>query len=550
MAHILTMRQKLFVALLFLVAACAWNIISTTPVSAYSGGRLIDDAVFRNSSSMSAAQIQSFLESKNSGLATKKYDIECYGANSKERELYNKAGASCSQKYPTSKVIYYAAKIYGVNPQVILATLQKEQSLITTTNPTSWQLSQAMGYGCPTTGSCSSESNFAYQIDSGTWVLRYHYERANKNNSWWNKSDGWTCGTKKSFYTPNLYPKQNVTFKDGNGVSYRTHYIENAATSAFYCYTPHAYNNPQGLYGLPKYGTKGEYYTGSYNFVKSFESWFGSTFGGINIVKGESSDTLYLIDRERKVPIASNDILRAWNFHDNPVSTLGTEAMGLYPTSSTTLGRRARSHTTNTLYYVDNGKAHRVHTSAIKTAWGISDGNIPTINVNTINSLTKYSSLSYFIKKDGGKTIYFVENGKKLPIVNPPAVELIRGSDGTPLTRAFSASAIDNLTTGSTIRHSFKVGSQWYVFDYDIIRKVNPNYTKQWKANGPTLSSNVLNFFRIGSKELKGVFRTKDKYYRFNKAGKLEMTTSKNRAASWGSLNGPLVNGRLKNLIK
>src|SRR5690606_18128328 len=141
--------------------------------------------------------------------------------------------------------------------------------------------SQAMSYGCPTTGSCSDSSNFSYQIDSGTWVLRYHYERANGNNTWWNTSSGWTCGTAKNFYKPSLYPKKKVTFYDGNGVAYRTYTLSNPATSAFYCYTPHAYNNPKGLYGLPKFGTKGQYYTGSYNFVKFFETWFGSTTSSV-----------------------------------------------------------------------------------------------------------------------------------------------------------------------------------------------------------------------------------------------------------------------------
>lgn len=362
--------KKLFLGIGIMIAAAVLAILFAKPVSAYSGGRLIDDAVFRDSSTMSAAQIQSFLESKNSGLKNKAYTIQCYGADSKERELYTQAGATCGKKVRPSTIIYYAAKIYGVNPRVILATMQKEQSLITTTNPTKWQLSQAMGYGCPTTGSCESESNFSYQIDSGTWVLRYHYERANKNNNWWRPSDSWTCGTKKNFYTPNLYPKQNVTFKDGNGVSYRTHYLENAATSSFYCYTPHAYNNPKGLYGLPKYGTKGQYYTGSYNFVKSFEKWFGPTIGGIQLVKSENSSTVYLIDQERKVPIANETALKAWAFNSKPVSTLGTEALSAYPTASSQLKQLAKNHKTNNLFFVDNGKAHHVQSAKITAARG------------------------------------------------------------------------------------------------------------------------------------------------------------------------------------
>ncbi len=244
--------------------------------ASYQGGRLIDNNVFLHATSMSKSQIQNFLEDRNSGLATREYELMCYGSDSKEREWYTNAGAECDEDIPASHIIYYAARIYGVSPKVILSTLQKEQSLVTTSNPTSWQLDHAMGYGCPTSGSCST-SSFPAQIDSGTWALRWHYERANGNNSWWRDSSGWTCGTEKNYYKPNLYPKQNVSFYDQNGVKYRTHYINNAATSALYCYTPHAYNNPDGLYGRAPYGTTGMYYSGSYNFVYWYEAWFGST---------------------------------------------------------------------------------------------------------------------------------------------------------------------------------------------------------------------------------------------------------------------------------
>jgi len=245
--------------------------------AAYNGGRIIDNNVFLNANSMNVAQIQSFLASKGSGLASRSFVLQCYGAGSQERQLYTSVGAACDQNMSAAHIIFYASRIYGINPQVIMATLQKEQSLITTGNPTSWQLNQAMGYGCPTTGNCSGNSTFSYQIDSGAWVMRYHYERANGNNNWWSPSSSWVCGTEKNFYKPNLYPRQNVRFYDGNNVLYRTHYIENAATSSFYCYTPHAYNNPQGLYGRPAFGSTGQYYSGSYNFVTSFEQWFGST---------------------------------------------------------------------------------------------------------------------------------------------------------------------------------------------------------------------------------------------------------------------------------
>nr|MBA3758774.1 hypothetical protein [Candidatus Saccharibacteria bacterium] len=271
-------RKPLYFFVLLSLASAVFLLGSSQKANAaYNGANIIDDVSFLNSSTMSASTIQSFLASKGSGLANRSFYLNCYGANSKERQAYTAVGAPCDQTVPASQIIYYAAQIYGINPQAILATLQKEQSLITSPNPTDRQIAQAMGYGCPTTGSCEDASNFFYQIDSGVWVLRYHFERARGNMNWWSPSTSWVCGTEKNFYKPNLYPNQDVRFYDEDGVLYRTHFIVNAATSSLYCYTPHAYNNPQGLYGRAPFGTTGRYYSGSYNFVYWFETWFGST---------------------------------------------------------------------------------------------------------------------------------------------------------------------------------------------------------------------------------------------------------------------------------
>ncbi len=318
------MQKKYILPSLFmaLFVGLLWALVpSKQALAAYEGGKLIDNAAFLNSSSMSKTDIQNFLASKGSGLASRSFVLNCYGADSKERQWYTAAGAPCDQNVPASHIIYYAAQIYGINPQVVLATLQKEQSLVTSPNPTDWQINQAMGYGCPTSGGCGA-STFFYQIDSGTWVLRYHYERARGNNSWWNQSSGWVCGTAKAYYTPNLYPGQNVTFIDEDGVAYRTLYLHNAATSSFYCYTPHTYNNPQGLYGLPAYGTTGRYYTGSYNFVKFFELWFdphSTIYGGVSVS---------IVSQPYSTPARGQTISYTVSFKNNLADTVTLDAVG------------------------------------------------------------------------------------------------------------------------------------------------------------------------------------------------------------------------------
>jgi len=267
---------KLFV-LLLIVSTAAAVIKAPRAYAAYDGSRLIDNNVFLDANSMNSAQIQQFLVDKGAGLASMSFPLTC-GAPSDTATMnaYAAVSAPCGQTVPASTIIYYAAQIYGLSPRVILSTMQKEQSLTTAVNPADWQINQAMGYGCPDSGNCSSTSNFFYQIDNGTWALRYHFERANRNNSWWNNGSN-VCGGSSIYRSTGLYAGATVTFKDDNGTSYATYTLANAATASFYCYTPHAYNNPQGLYGLPVMGTTGLYYSGSYNFVSWFERWFGST---------------------------------------------------------------------------------------------------------------------------------------------------------------------------------------------------------------------------------------------------------------------------------
>lgn len=270
-------KHPIILAIAALLTLAVFLIHTPKANAAYDAGRIIDDAMFLDARSMSITEIQAFLTARGSGLKDMSFTLQCYGSGSQERQWYTAAGAQCDTPLPASQIIYYASQIYGVNPKVILATMQKEQSLTTASNPTVWQLTQAMGYACPTSGSCSSSSSFPFQIDSGTWALRFHFERARGNTNWWYASSGWTCGTEKNLYKPNLYPGQNVQFYDTNGTHYTTIYIQNAATSTMYCYTPHAYNNPQGLYGRAPYGTTGLYYSGSYNFVYFYELWFGTT---------------------------------------------------------------------------------------------------------------------------------------------------------------------------------------------------------------------------------------------------------------------------------
>lgn len=241
--------------------------------AAYTNSPLISDSNFLNASTMNPDQIQTFLTTKGSALAG------MYVTESSATETLSYY-PHYNQSVRVSQAIYDAAQVYGINPQVIMATMQKEQSLITDPAPSSSQLRFAMGYGCPDSAGCNdTAAGLFYQIDNGTWDLRFLRERANGNNTWWRASIAYPCAnaptTPIKYYSAGLFPGNNVTFSDDNGTPYATFVISNPATASMYCYTPHAYNNPNGLFGNPVYGTTGLYYSGSYNFVTAYQNWFG-----------------------------------------------------------------------------------------------------------------------------------------------------------------------------------------------------------------------------------------------------------------------------------
>src|SRR5579883_3127206 len=88
---------------------------------------VIDDAVFDNANSMDANQIDTFLNSFPSSCISPNN-----GFTSPDPTGYNPSqGFLFGGNVSAGKVIYDASQAYGINPQVILATLQKEQSLVT-----------------------------------------------------------------------------------------------------------------------------------------------------------------------------------------------------------------------------------------------------------------------------------------------------------------------------------------------------------------------------------------------------------------------------------
>lgn len=237
--------------------------LSSAINSAYNGfsaGNIISDYVMSDYASMSEAEIQSFLKSKNpcndtnivkaSWYPNLAYHIENGHFVCMADESFNGESAS--------HIIWQAAQDYRINPKVLIVLLEKEQGLVTDTWPNSTlQYRSATGYGCPDTAACDSQYyGFKNQVRNAAELFRYILDHGSR-------------------YYPvgNNFVKYNP---DGNcGGS--TVNIENRATSALYQYTPYQPNasvlnsNPGTVVHCGAYGNS--------NFYFYYTRWFGDTHG-------------------------------------------------------------------------------------------------------------------------------------------------------------------------------------------------------------------------------------------------------------------------------
>lgn len=220
----------------------------------YNPSNLIDNPTLTDTSTMNAGQIQAFLSSEGSGLANLT-DVEACDATI--APYYGHCGDTIS----AAQIIFDAANAYDINPRAILATLEKEQSLVTDPTPSSSQVDCAMGYN-----SCSGYVGFFTQVDNGAWALAYNYQGSLGTASWlsWSPGANFPCRNATSLYSAGLYAGNTVTFANPGGTPENVT-LANAATASLYCYTP--YVGPYNVTG----------YSGSYNFVYYYQLWFGST---------------------------------------------------------------------------------------------------------------------------------------------------------------------------------------------------------------------------------------------------------------------------------
>ncbi|MFA7314518.1 MAG: hypothetical protein WC025_01125 [Candidatus Magasanikbacteria bacterium] len=226
-------------------------IPNITLATSFNPNYIISDETLQNKDAMNLTDIQAFLQEKNSTLANFVTEYQD-GTNRK-----------------ASYIIYDSAQQYNINPKYLLVKLQKEQSLITNTNPTQKQLDWATGFGV--CDSCSKDDSniqnykgFSSQVGSAALVMRSYYNKVNTQD--WIKRAGQT-------YTI-----------DGENIT-----PANNATAFLYTYTPHLHGNE--------------------NFWTIWQAWFEQSYPDGTLATTKDDTTIYLIQDGKKRRIANTTSL-------------------------------------------------------------------------------------------------------------------------------------------------------------------------------------------------------------------------------------------------
>jgi hypothetical protein len=239
---------------------------------------IIGDHDILNYQTMTALEIQRFLESKHSYLANFSV-VDNLGNNIK-----------------ASDAIYQVAINARVNPRFILVLLQKEQSLVEEASPSVRSLDWATGYGCPDGASCNVRwQGFYKQINSASLQFRDYMDN------------------------PQLY-----TYRKGNTYLFKNPYSTlkqemtsvtplNDATAALYNYTPHVYN-------------------GNYNFWKIWNRYFSRTgYPSGTLIRAKGEAGIWLIQNGAKRPFLSKGAFSS-RFDFKKVIDVNKEDLSNYPT--------------------------------------------------------------------------------------------------------------------------------------------------------------------------------------------------------------------------
>jgi LysM repeat protein len=270
------------------------------PGSAFDPGLIISDSVFFDFGTMSVDQIQDFLDSRVSDCRAEPDGPACLKDYVMDTPATQATEGRCEaiparSNSTAAQIIHDVANACGINPEVLIVTLQKEQGLVTSTKPTPYMYRAAMGYGCP-----DSDPGICGKVYVGLFNQIY---RGASQLQWYGNPEG-------SFTWLRPGRTVNVRYSPRSSCGTKSFELKSQATANLYYYTPYTPNNAalNNLYGT---GDSCSAY-GNRNFWRFFHDWFGSPIGGGYLLRN-GNGPLYVISGSQRFEITDPSQVQALN---------------------------------------------------------------------------------------------------------------------------------------------------------------------------------------------------------------------------------------------
>ena len=348
-------RLTKYVVAALTVLLTSLGLTAITPADALDGnkfdpGLIISDSVFFDFGTMTVEEIQRFLESQVPVCKSGTSGMPClrnYRTDTPEKSADpGKCAYLPAQKdISAAAIIYNISRACGINPRVLLVTLQKEQGLVQASIPSPYMYRAAMGYGCP-----DSDPGICGKVWTGLFNQLY---KAAGQFQWYGDPNG-------SFTY--LRPGREVSISyhpdASRNCGKKTFTLKSQATANLYYYTPFV-PNTAALNNLRGTGDSCSAY-GNRNFWRYYWDWFGSPLGGGFLLKSSTSDT-YFISNDIKYPLADPGLVTELA-PLGPLGEISKEYLDSFPTGTpmTRLIKTAPVGGVSTYYFVSSGKKYVV----------------------------------------------------------------------------------------------------------------------------------------------------------------------------------------------
>ena len=380
--------------------AAAAQPVKALVTDGFRAGNIISDSVFYDTSTMSAGAIDSFFRSKVSSCRSGYVCLKDYRQNTPNRGAdkycngYQGAGNESA-----ATIIYKVAQSCGINPQVFIVMLQKEQGLVTHTWPSDWRYTMALGQGCPDTAPCDPAfAGFFYQIYGAGRQMKIYTE-----------------GRYFTYYAPGK--TWNILYNPNAACGRGPVYVENEATSALYYYTPYQPNAAALRAGYGEGDGCSAY--GNRNFHNYFTDWFGSTQAPqASLITAAGTSDIFLVIGKQKRRVASWEDLMILSSRFGTFRYVSASYLNSLQTTGT-VSRYIHDPRTGTLYLLQaDGTKHPFPSVDLITRFGYAFSSYTNLEGAQVDAFRTGPAVGDYFRSDSSNDYKVWDAGTQRWIVN------------------------------------------------------------------------------------------------------------------------------------